>query len=508
MIAAPPGTRGGRVMAEDRPRSAGGRGRRTAVEAGAGPLSRRSFLTAKVEPSTRRGGRGAGREAEMRSTLATSITWFTLAAAAVLGSASARAEAPSRLVIQVGSPDFRPYPIAVPAARDGAGGPPSEAAKLVTDTIRFDLELASVFKVLDPKSYVADPSKEGLAASSINFSDWTSVGAEGLIKAGITAAPGSLKAEMRFFDVASGRQLLQKTYNGRPEDARKFAHTFADEVYFFLTGQRGFFRTKFLVARKSKTGREIYVMDMDGTNLHPVTSNGSINLLPSWSRNGAAAIFTSYIRHNPNLYVIPISGGTPKLLSGEKGLNTGGVMSPDGRKIALTLSRDGNSEIYVMNADGTGLVRLTNEWAIDTSPAWSPDGKRIAFVSSRWGDPQIFVMDADGGHIRRITDRGNYNQTPDWSPKGDLIVFTARDERNVFDIFTINPDTKEIKRLTQDQGNNEEPSFSPDGSHIVFTSTRDGGKQDVWVMSLDGSNQRRITSTGDFSTPAWSPYLE
>jgi TolB protein len=426
----------------------------------------------------------------------------------VSANAASAQQPQTRTVIEIGNPDFRPYPIAVPEARDMAGGQASATTELVTVTLRNDFDLASIFKVLDPQSYLADPKKEGMAAASIKFSDWVSIGAEGLVKAGLTISGDTLRADFRFFDVASGRQLLQKNYGpGKLEDGRKFAHQFANEVVFYLTGQKGIFMTKILAVRKTKTGREIYVIDVDGENQRAVTANGSINLLPSWSRSGREVIFTSYIRHNPNLYSVSVEGGNPKLLSGERGLNTGGVMSPDGKKIALTLSRDGNSEIYVMNADGSNLVRLTNEWAIDSSPTWSPDGKRIAFVSARWGDPHIFVMNADGSGARRVTDRGTYNQTPDWSPRGDLIAFTARDERNVFDIFTVNPDTKEIRRLTQDQGNNEEPSFSPDGTHLVFTSTREGGSN-LWACSFDGSNQKRLTKKGGFTTPAWSPYLE
>jgi hypothetical protein len=268
---------------------------------------------------------------------------------------------------------------------------------------------------------------------------------------------------------------------------------------------KGVFGSRIAAVKKTKTGREIVVMDIEGKNRKRVTNNGSVNLLPAWSRDGNEILFTSFVRYNPNLYSIAASGdGTPKLLSGERGLNTAGVMSPDGKRIALTLSRDGDSEIYVMNSDGTGLTRLTNERSIDASPSWSPDGAQIAFVSSRSGDPHIFVMNADGSNVRRITDRGTYSQTPDWSPRGDLIAFTARDERNVYDIFTVNPTSKEIRRLTQDQGNNEEPSFSPDGSLIVFTSTREGTSQ-LWVMAADGSNQRRLTKAGGYSTPSWSP---
>lgn len=412
---------------------------------------------------------------------------------------------PKRTVIEIGNPEFRPYPVAVPAAKETGTAGKVSAADEMTEALRFDLEVSPLFKILDPKSYLADQSKEGMTAASIKFPDWVSVGAEGLVKMTATTNGNVLKTEFRFFDVASGREQLKKTYDGTPDDARRFAHKFANELVLFLTGTKGVFGTQIAAVKKTKTGREIYAMDMDGKDRRKVTQNGSINLLPSWSKSGREILFTSYIRHNPNLYSINASGsGTPKLISGERGLNTGGMMSPDGSKIALTLSRDGNSEIYVMNADGTGLKRLTNEWAIDSSPSWSPDSKQIAFVSARWGDPHIFLMNADGSNVRRLTERGTYNQTPDWSPRGDLIAFTARDERNVFDIFTVNPQTKEIRRLTQDQGNNEEPSFSPDGSLIAFTSTREGTSQ-LWVMSADGQKQRRITKAGGYTTPSWSP---
>lgn len=449
-------------------------------------------------------------EVTVRSSSCRRAAWLFLAASLVPQivprvALAQGATPPKRTVIEIGNPEFRPYPVAVPAAKELGAGGPAKAAEEMTDALSFDLGVSPLFKVLDPKSYLADQTKEGMTATSIKFPDWVSVGAEGLVKMTSTVNGTTLKAEFRFFDVASGREQLKKSYEGNVDQARRFAHKFANELVLFLTGQKGVFGTEIAAVKKTNTGREIYSMDMDGKNRRKVTQNGSINLLPSWSRSGREILFTSYIRHNPNLYSIPASGtGTPKLISGERGLNTGGAMSPDGSKIALTLSRDGNSEIYVMNSDGTGLKRLTNEWAIDSSPSWSPDGKQIAFVSARWGDPHIFLMNADGSGVKRLTERGTYNQTPDWSPRGDLIAFTARDERNVFDVFTVNPQTKEIRRLTQDQGNNEEPSFSPDGNLIAFTSTREGTSQ-LWVMSADGQKQRRITQAGGYTTPSWSP---
>jgi len=114
-------------------------------------------------------------------------------------------------------------------------------------------------------------------------------------------------------------------------------------------------------------------------------------------------------------------------------------------------------------------------------------------------------MNADGSSPRRLTFQGNYNQTPDWSPRGDLIAFTARDERNAFDLFTVNVDTGKITRLTQDQANNEEPSFSPNGRLILFTSTRNGGNQ-LFVMTADGNNPVALPmEKGQYLTPDWAP---
>ena len=100
----------------------------------------------------------------------------------------------------------------------------------------------------------------------------------------------------------------------------------------YLTGTRGVFQTRLAAVRKTKAGRELWSMDIDGSNPSALTSNGSINLLPSWTTDGQSVLFTSYLRHNPNLFVVPATGGRPRQLSGERGLNTGAVILPTARR--------------------------------------------------------------------------------------------------------------------------------------------------------------------------------
>lgn len=430
-----------------------------------------------------------------------------VALAAVLSSnlTASVAQAQAPIVGDVEGGEFRPFPIAVTNVRTAPG---SEGAKGIAEDIarvvRNDLALTGAFQVLDPKSFI---DTDGLTQSTVRFPDWLNVGAAGLVKSQLKDEGGRLSLELHGFEVASAKEGLTKTVSGTKDDVRALAHEVADEIFRYFTGEPGVFRTRIAYVQKVQGEKQIFVMDFDGQGARQVTKGGGLNLLPSFTPDGRALMFTSYRLDNPDLFELSLADGAMKRVSSRPGLNTGGRVSPDGGKIALTLSHDGNSEVYLLDRGGGLIKRLTSSWGIDTSPAWSPDGKQIAFVSSRAGNPQLYVMGADGGEPSRITFQGNYNQTPAWSPRGTHVAFTARDERNVFDIFVLDLRTKEIKRVTQDQGNNEEPAFSPNGRMLVFSTTRGGSRQLV-LSNLDGTKQTVVTTGSEHSSPAWGPFIK
>lgn len=414
--------------------------------------------------------------------------------------------ASGREYIKITDPNFRPYPIAIPDTKD-MSGTAADLVKKGTDTLRFDLGIAGVFKVLDPRSFIVDPKQEGLSGASINFADWINVGAEGLIKVGIYRSGNQVAMEGHLFDVASGKELLHKKYKGNVAGLRKMVHRFADAIVRHFTGSPGVFFTRIVFAKRTnRESKEICIMDFDGRNERCVVKNGAINLLPAWSADDGGIYYSSYLHGGPHLYLYDLKTKKSRVISKSPGLNIGASASPDGKHVALTLSRDDNSEIYVLNADGSRPRRLTRDWAIDSSPSWSPDAKNIAFVSERSGNPQVYIMGSNGSGAKRLTFQGNYNQTPDWSPQGDFVLFNARDERLVYDIFKINWTTGEIIRLTQDQGNNEHPTFAPSGDLVVFSSTRTGESK-LYIMNADGTNQQLISRRkGEYTTPEWGPW--
>ncbi|WP_141323751.1 LpqB family beta-propeller domain-containing protein [Myxococcus sp. AB025B] len=407
--------------------------------------------------------------------------------------------------IEISGANFRPLPVAVAAPltqNEGAKG----AANAFDTAFTFDLTASGILQVLDRKSFTADP-KEGMAAGTITFSRWADVGAEALVKVSLADDAGTLRGELRLYNVGTGREDLKVTKDAPVKNPSLLAHRLADALYRHFTREPSPFLSRITYVKKAGNNRDIAVADWDGGNAVTLTKGG-INILPSLSQDGAQVAYTSYRKNRPDLWV-QRPGGDARMVVSDGQMITGGAFSPDGKRLAYSQAEGESAQIYVANADGSGAKAVTDTpYGLNTSPTWSPDGKRIAFVSNRGGSPQIYVMGADGSGVRRLTFQGNYNQTPDWSPRGDLIVFTARDERNAFDLFTIHVETGKVTRLTQDQGNNEEPAFSPNGRLVLFSSTRAGGTQ-LFVMTADGNNQLPLRAEkGTLLTPDWAPLAD
>ncbi len=382
------------------------------------------------------------------------------------------------------------YPIALPIGIDGDQKVAAEIASVES----FDMAVAGQFKVVDPKGFLADLKSEGMG---IEIQKWKDTGAFGVVKFRVTAT----EIEFRLYEISKGANpTLTKSYS-RKDPTRAIAHKWCNELVKYYTGEPGFFGSKIAFTAKGGASK-ILAMDFDGANTYSVSNNSSTNILPAWSPNGSIA-YTSFMRGNPDLYVTGGAGGRPKQLAKYRGMNTGASFSPDGSKIALTLSKDGNPEIYVINAsDGSVLKRITTDKAIDTSPAWSPDGSQLAFVSDRNGGPQIFVVSSSGGGATQVSFNGSYNTTPAWSPrKGkSIIAYTTRDGSN-YDIVTMDLTTKTLTRITQQMGNNEEPSFSPNGRAIAFARAGQG----VFIANADGSGTPVKVWSGSATGVDWGP---
>ena len=398
-------------------------------------------------------------------------------------------------------PGVKRYPVAISALKGGG-------TDQFTRVLGRDLELSGLFRIIPSDTYIEAPESSGVTAESINFDNWSVLGALALVKGTVERQGDDLTIEARLFDVTQHKQLAGRRFHGRAADEPRMANRFADEIIQYSTGERGPFDSQiaFLSTRGGRF-KDVYVMSANGDGVRRITNENTINLSPSWTPDGRGLVLTSFRGHNPDLFSISLARGAWTKLSSLRGLNLGGRWSPDGRRLAVTLEYDGNPDIALLNADGSLQKRLTDHWAVDVSPTWSPDGQEIAFCSDRSGAPQIYTMSAEGGAVRRVSTSGNYNTSPSWSPKGDRIAYASR-VGGRFQIFTVKTDGTDVRQVTSGAGSNEDPSWSPDARYLVFNSTRRGPSK-LYLSTADGLNQVELTEgNGSDSSPSWSGWLE
>ncbi len=100
--------------------------------------------------------------------------------------------------------------------------------------------------------------------------------------------------------------------------------------------------------------------------------------------------------------------------------------SPDDRSIAVEI-RDGSStQAAIVDAESGTLRRLTNARGQTWVRSWSPDGRKIAAAVLREGRWSLQAIEVAGGREHAITPPGPprvYVRYPDWSPRGDLVVY-------------------------------------------------------------------------------------
>ncbi len=236
---------------------------------------------------------------------------------------------------------------------------------------------------------------------------------------------------------------------------------------------------------------------------------------PNWSRDGKILLFNS----NGKIYAIPVEGGIPQLLDTGEAVkcNNDHGLSPDGKLLAVSSQHTprGKSHIYVLPATG-GTPRLVTKLAPSYWHGWSPDGKTLAYCAERNDQYDIYTIPAEGGDETRLTDAPGLDDGPDYSPDGKLIFFNS-ERTGLMKIWKMNADGSDQQQVTKDDKYADWfPHPSPDGKWLVFVSydkTVKGhpANKDVAlrIMPLKAGQLKVLTSLfggqGTINVPSWSP---
>jgi TolB protein len=167
---------------------------------------------------------------------------------------------------------------------------------------------------------------------------------------------------------------------------------------------------------------DLYTMDIDGSNVKQITDSLGYDGGAFFSPDGKQLVFRSsrpkteadikeykdllaqglVMPTNMEIYVCNVDGTNIRKITNLGKANWAPFFTPKGDKIIFSSNhaspRGYNFNLYTINLDGTGLEQITTESIFNAFPMFSPDGKKLVFSSNRNNRPgsrdtNLFIAD-------------------------------------------------------------------------------------------------------------------
>ena len=195
----------------------------------------------------------------------------------------------------------------------------------------------------------------------------------------------------------------------------------------------------------------------------------------SFRKTESAAVLKASIALPANVHLDPENGSI--------------ALSPDGRKMALALSRPGEKpRIWVRSLDSLIIQPLEGTEGA-TYPFWSPDSRFIGFFAAG----KLKKVDTSGGgSVQILCDA--VGRGASWSRKG-FIVFASGPFTALSQVSASGGSPIEITKLESEGMTHRLPHFLPDGKRLLFYSaTRIDDKNNaIYSLDLDSKKITLVT---------------
>ncbi|MBI3694378.1 MAG: hypothetical protein HY238_06020 [Acidobacteria bacterium] len=173
------------------------------------------------------------------------------------------------------------------------------------------------------------------------------------------------------------------------------------------------------------TATDVYLCNLDGTNVRPVTKFGNDPSVFAFNAAISADGNTIAFEKDSQVWVVRADG------TGLRSLASGATPSISGDGSLAAFVQGG--QIYLVRADGTGLRALTSfKMSAAFEPVISDDGSRVVLsIGPRDGQRgALYAVDADGKNLRpvyapRALNQGGVSGLIDFSPPSPGSLFTA-----------------------------------------------------------------------------------
>ena len=229
--------------------------------------------------------------------------------------------------------------------------------------------------------------------------------------------------------------------------------------------------------------------------------------VPDRAKYGNKYIWPLYPSYD--IFVADLNGKITKRLTDHPGYDAEATISPDGKTMLFTSTRDGDIDLYTMDLKSGKTLRITNQLGYDGGAWFSPDGTKIIWRASRPTTPEqvkeykdllsenlvaptnmeVWIANADGSNPKQVSKFGQANWAPAYMPDSKTIIFASNHEYKrgfPFNLYTMNENGENLKKISRDKGFDAFPMFSVDGKKVVFCSNRNnGGTRDTNIFVAD-----------------------
>ncbi|EPP34628.1 WD40-like Beta Propeller Repeat family protein [Chlamydia ibidis] len=331
--------------------------------------------------------------------------------------------------------------------------------------------------------------------------------------------------ELTFFvskDNQEPRRLASVILTEDLGENRQSIHQIADQIHLAFTHVLGISSGKIIFSlSKDCSGQELkqgelWSVDYDGKNLHPLTKENTLSITPKWLGVGSdhSYIYVSYRSGIPKIFLGSLQNAQGRKILSLKGNQFMPAFSPRKKLLAFISDAYGNPDLFlqsfslVSGAKGEPRRILDETFGTQGNPTFSPDGSRIVFVSNKDGVPRLYIMQVDPQiqAPRLLTKKYRNSSCPAWSPDGKKIAFCSV-IKGVRQICCYDISTGKDYQLTTTPGDKESPSWAADSSHLVFSSGG-AGLSDLYLLSLITQKTRKIAiGSGEKRFPSWGAFL-
>jgi dipeptidyl aminopeptidase/acylaminoacyl peptidase len=246
----------------------------------------------------------------------------------------------------------------------------------------------------------------------------------------------------------------------------------------------------FLFPAEGGAARDVTPGDVDS----PIwTESGSEEV--AFSPDSGEICFSRYVENealtgNSDLFVMPVSGGTPKAITTNKSTDSTPLYSPDGRYIAYSASLRPMQETDLTRlflydrttGEHKNIFEVTDRSV--GSYVWAPDSKSLYVTFEDRGQQPLARLDIDTLKLTPLSTVGTSDDA-EVSRDGTFLVFTKTDLSHPADVFRLNIGATAPTPLTHMNAKQLEDIEFGEASSFTFRGWK-GDNIDAWQVKPPG----------------------